>query len=95
MKKLTFIFSLALVLLLSSCGNSSSFNVEGEIDGGGNQNMRVVYIDNGATNLLSIKVVDGKFEFKAEANAPTMLEFYTANKTLLGRAYVEPGDNLE
>ena len=23
--------------------------------------MRVVYIDNGATNLLSIKVVDGKF----------------------------------
>lgn len=95
MKKLTFIFSLALVLLLSSCGNSSSFNVEGEIDGGGNQNMRVVYIDNGATNLLTIKVVDGKFEFKAEANAPTMLEFYTANKTLLGRAYVEPGDNLE
>ena len=95
MKKLTFIFSLALMLLLSSCGNSSSFNIEGEIDGGGNQNMRVVYIDNGATNLLSIKVVDGKFEFKATASAPTMLEFYTANKTLLGRAYVEPGDNLE
>lgn len=95
MKNLAFIFSLTMMILFSSCGDNSSFKAEGTIDDGITQNMRVIYYDNETINLLTIKVNEGAFEFKAKLTAPTMLEFYSANKSLLGRAFVEPGDKLE
>lgn len=94
-KKVIIILSSILVLLLNSCGDQSSFAVKGRIDGNEAQNMRVVYYANGEVNMLIVPVNDGKFEFEAPLNAPTLVEFFLANKSLLGRAYVEPGDEIK
>lgn len=83
------------MLLLFSCSNPTTFTVEGEIDGGGTQNMRTVYYANGGVNLLIVPVEDGKFEFEANLNTPTLVEFFSPNKILMGRAYVEPGDEIK
>ncbi len=84
-----------MLMLLNSCGDSTTFSIKGEINEGGTQNMRAIYYADDKINLLTIQVKDGKFEFEAKLNAPTIIEFYTSNKALLGRAYVEPGDDIE
>lgn len=93
MKKLALI--LAMVSVLWGCGDDTTFTAEGEVEELGTQNMRVVYCANGSTNLLIVPVTEGTFEFKGKIDAPTMLEFYSANKSLLGRAYVSAGDNIK
>ena len=94
MKKIVFILSFAITLLLSACGDGSTFSAEGTVKDLGSQNMRVVYYSDG-TQLLTVPVKDDKFEFKAEITQPTIVEFYGANKTLLGRCYVDKGDDME
>ena len=94
MKKIVFILSFAITLLLSACGDGSTFSAEGTVKDLGSQNMRVVYYSDG-TQLLTVPVKDNKFEFKAEITQPTIVEFYGANKTLLGRCYVDKGDDME
>ena len=88
MKIIVFILSFAITLLLSACGDGSTFSAEGTVKDLGSQNMRVVYYSDG-TQLLTVPVKDDKFEFKAEITQPTIVEFYGANKTLLGRCYVD------
>ena len=95
MKKLALILAMAVACALWGCGDGTSFTAEGEVEELSSQNMRVVYFANGTTNLLIVPVTDGKFEFKGKIDAPTMLEFYSANKSLLGRAYVSAGDNIK
>lgn len=84
-----------MLFLLCSCSDPTTFTVKGEIDGGGTQNMRAIYYADGTTNLLVIPVSDGKFKVEGNLTQPTMIEFFSANKKLLGRGYVEPGDELE
>ena len=95
MKKLSFILSLVALFLLSSCSEPTTFTVNGEIDGGGTQKMRAIYYADGAANLLGIDVSNGKFKVEGNLTEPSMIEFFSANKKLLGRGYVEPGDELK
>lgn len=95
MKNFALILVMAVACVLWGCGDGFTFTAEGSIEEVGTQNMRVVYFANGSVNLLTVPVKEGKFEFKGKTDAPTMLEFYTANKSLLGRAYVAGGDNIE
>ena len=94
MKKITLLLSLSIMLLLYSCGDASTFSAEGTVKDLGTQNMRVIYYSNG-TQLLTVPVKDDKFEFKAQITQPTIVEFYTSGKMLLGRAFVSNGDDLE
>lgn len=95
MKKFVLILSAVLAMFLVSCGDGVTFAVEGSVEELGTQNMRVVYYANGMVNMQVVEVKDGKFEFKGKTDVPTMLEFYTANKSLLGRAYVMAGDGIK
>lgn len=83
------------MLLLNSCSDPTTFTAEGKIEGDGTQNMRAVYYADGSVKILIVPVKDGKFEFEANLNAPTLVEFFSANKSLMGRAYVEPGDVIK
>ena len=94
MKNIYFLYALMMIFLLSSCGNSTTFTAEGSIKDLGTQNMRVVYYSNGV-QLLTVPVKDDKFNFEANIEVPTIVEFYTSNRSLLGRAYVSPGDDIE
>ena len=94
-KKISLIFSFVAALLLVSCGEATTFTVEGKISDVGVQNMRAIYYADGAVNVLVVPVKDGAFEFEANATEPTMVELFSTNKVLLGRGYVYPGDNIE
>ena len=95
MKKANIILAAIMMLVLNSCSDPTTFTAEGRIDGDGTQNMRAVYYADGDVKMLIVPVNDGKFEFEANLNTPTLVEFFSANKSLLGRAYVEPGDKIK
>ena len=94
-KKISIIFSILVAILLVSCGDATTFTIDGKINDGGTQNMRAIYYADGAVNVLVVPVKDGVFEFEANATEPTMVELFSSNKVLLGRAYVYPGDDIE
>ncbi len=94
-EKANIILVAIMMLVLNSCSDPTTFTVKGNIEGEGTQNMRAVYYDDGGINLLIVPVDNGKFEFEANLNAPTLIEFFSANKILMGRAYVEPGDDIK
>ena len=94
MKNIILLISLSISLLLTSCSDGETFSVEGKVKDLGTQNMRVIYYSNGV-QLLTVPVKNDKFEFKASITQASIVEFYTSNKMLLGRAYVKPGDDIE
>ena len=94
MKNILSLFTLMLSLLLFSCSNSTTFTAEGNVKDLGTQNMHVIYYSNGV-QILTVPVKDDNFKFKANLETPTIVEFYTSNRSLLGRAYVNPGDDIE
>lgn len=94
-KKLFFILSIAIATLLSSCSDSAIFSAKGKVEDVGSQNMRVIYYSNDAVTSIIVPIEYGQFNFEAEIKAPSLLEFYTANKSLLARAYVDPSDKIK
>ncbi len=94
-KKANIILVAIMMLLLNSCSDPTTFTVIGNIEGDGTQNMRAIYYADDGVKLLIVPVIDGKFEFETNLNAPTLVEFFSANKSLMGRAYVEPGDEIK
>ena len=95
MKKITLLLTVIVATLLSSCGDSSKFSAKGMIEDVGSQNMRVIYYANDAVQVLNVPVEFGRFSFETEIKSPTLLEFYTANKALLARAYIDGDERIE
>lgn len=84
-----------LLLAMASCGDSESFTVKGVIEGLPTMNVRYVYFANGRVNRGVTASREGKFEIKASAPAPTILEICDNDYRPMARLYVVNGDNLE
>lgn len=94
-KKIYSIFLTILsVFIFCSCG-SDSFRIAGEFKDFGTQNMRIVYITGDATQVYSMPVVDGKFNYKGSSEEMTIVELYNRHMELLTRIAVENGDEIE
>lgn len=82
---------------LCSC-NKKEFNIEGEIKDAGTMNLRIFYYSSsdkkGSISETVIPVVDGKFSYIGESENPTVVWFFSPNRTLLTPIYVEPGDEI-
>lgn len=92
---LSILFSTLLSVLFCGCGNDSSFRLNGEIDGFGTGNLRVVYFDKGAVQNVTAIAVDGKFAVDARVSGPVMARLYTGSGRMLAAFNAQPGDNLE
>lgn len=90
-----FIWAIAALLSLISCGNDGTFRINGRIDNYGTGNLRVVYYSNGAVQSVVAPSVDGKFSMTGRLDRPALARIYTGNGTIVGRFIVKPGETIE
>lgn len=88
--------SIAIICLLTaSCSNTSSFKIEGSVEGNANTNLRFVYAGDDVLNNVVTAARDGKFTFEGRSNEPTMVQILDNEYNPIGFFYVENGDNLK
>lgn len=84
-------------ITLCSC-NKNEFSIEGKIQDAGTMNLRVFYYSSsdkkGKISETVIPVVNGKFSYIGKSEKPTVVWFFSPNRTLLTPIYVEPGDEI-
>lgn len=95
MRKIEYLFSLVMLLVLCACGDTSKATIEGKITGADITEVRVIYCADDKVNYLTESLKKGKFEFEIKLKEPAVIEFYTPEKLFFGRIYVEAGDNIE
>ncbi len=83
------------VIMMTSCGDSDSFTVEGKIEDKVTMNVRYLYYANGLLNKGVTASRDGKFELKGVSQTPTILEIMDNDYRPLGRLYIANGDRIE
>lgn len=67
------IFMAALIALTaSSCGNSDSFRISGEIKDAGAKTIELTYCHGGEVKRITVKAVDGKFAIEGDAPQPAL-----------------------
>lgn len=96
MKQLfTYILSI-MALVLTSCGHSDTFRIEGKLTDGSAINLRIIYYSDGAvvTGITASKD-GGKFVYEGHVSYPALIEIYDNDYRLLGRMVASPGDDLE
>lgn len=85
-------------ITLCSC-NKTEFNIEGEIKDAGTMNLRIFYYSSsdkqGSITETVIPVVNGKFSYAGKSEKPTVVWFFSPNRTLLTPIYVEPGNKIK
>lgn len=89
------IVAVITLIMVTACGGNGTFRLNGEIEGFGTGNLRVVYFDKGAVQNMTATAVDGKFAVDAHATGPVMVRLYTGNGRMIAAFNAAPGDNLE
>ena len=89
------LIGILMAFILSSCGDDSQFRVAGEIKNMGTQNIRVIYVSNGAVKSLTSTVIDGKFSFVGYSPELTIVRLFSNNKTPLGTLVVKNGETID
>lgn len=84
-----------MTLILSSCGDSDSFTIEGTVEENPSMNLRFIYQNNSALQKGITAVRDGKFEFKGVASNPTIVEILDNDFRPLGRVYIKNGQQIK
>lgn len=88
------LLSVAAIVVLAACGDSSRFIIEGEMEGGRTTNMRYVYY-NGSTLVQGVTAVrDGRFSFDGNSPRATVIELYDNDYRPLGWLYAANGDEI-
>lgn len=62
----------ATLIALTSCGNSDSFRISGEIKDAGAKTIELTYCPGGEVKRITVKAVDGKFAIEGEAPQPAL-----------------------
>ena len=86
--------SVLSVFMFCSCG-SENFRISGDFKDFGTQNMRIIYVVGNNANILSMPVVDGKFDYTGKTEEMTIVELYNRHMELLTRVAVENGDEIK
>lgn len=94
MKRILTYLPCLLALLLSACGHSDSFRIDGELTDGSTINLRIIYYSDGAvvTGITASK--EGKFVYEGHVSNPALIEIYDNDYRLFGRMVASPGEDL-
>lgn len=79
--------------LLSGC--SSSFSIKGNIEGLGDQNMRVVYATAQGVQESWVKVKANRFEVKGKVDGPTLVTLVDVTARPIARFVLDEGDDVK
>lgn len=89
------IFIILLMALLSACGADKEFRINGNVDGFGTGNLRLVYYNGEGVQSLAATAIDGKFTVTGRLDKEVLLRIYTNNGNVVGRLLVAPGETVE
>ena len=85
--------AMAVAVLLAGC-SSDSFYIEGELEGLGTQNVRIVYVARDAVQSLWVPAMESKFNFSGISSEPTVVEVYTRDLTRIAHLVMRNGDEV-
>lgn len=94
MRALSLYICTLIFVVLCSC-SSSDFTIEGNIQGLGTQNMRVISVENEALRASWLPAVDGTFTYRGSAKKPVVIEFYNRNMDVIVRVVAKNGDKIK
>lgn len=92
------VFAILLALasiFLTSCGSDGSFRINGEIEGYGTGNLRVVYMYKGTLQNVTATAIDGKFSMSGRATEPVLARLYTGNGRFVGALIADDGETID
>lgn len=92
--KIHSIFLSLIALLLTACGNSDRFSIEGTIEGGGGQLVELTYFSEGAAHRVTAVAEDGKFSIEGVAPRPALAFLAVSGNASSAILVVENGDEL-
>lgn len=93
MRKILNIAAAAAFTLLCGC-SSDSFYIEGEVEGLGTQNVRIVYVANDAVQNVWVPAMESKFNFSGISREPTVVELYSRDLTRIAHFVMQNGDEI-
>ena len=82
-------------IFLTSCGSDGSFRINGEIEGYGTGNLRVVYMYKGTLQNVTATAIDGKFSMSGRATEPVLARLYTGNGRFVGALIADEGETID
>lgn len=84
----------AVALLLTACGNSDRFLVEGTIENGGSQLVELTYFSDGAARRITTVANDGKFNMEGTSSRPALAFLSVSGEAPAAILVVENGDEI-
>lgn len=95
MKKILSLIIITLSVILTACGTKDYFTVTATVEGLGTQNVKIFYRSGETLVALSSTALDGKFTFTGNAPHLTLVEIYTASRSLIGAFAAKNGDDIK
>lgn len=87
--------ALLLCAVLQGCTSKDNFTVNGEIEGLGTQNIRLVYYEGGSLRERVVPVVDSKFELEGTTpDEETIYEIFSSDRNRLGVFAARNGEEI-
>lgn len=94
MKKLRLIIASVMAVVLASCGDDTQFRVTGEVQGLGTRTVNMLYVADGAVHQEGQPAIDGKFDLHGVSSEYTVVELFTAQRSLIARMLVKNGQTI-
>lgn len=83
-----------VAIMMTACGHSDTFMVNGSVEGAPTMNIRVIYTMRGQVFTGVTAATAGKFSFKAAAPDTAIVELYDNDYALLGRFITVNGEDI-
>lgn len=84
-----------MLCVIAACGGKEKFVLKGTLAGGETQSLRFVYYANGAIQTINGAARDGVFVIEGRSAEPTVVEILSNEGRVIGRVYVQNGDEIE
>jgi len=94
-KQATIYISFMIALLLTACGHSDTFRIEGKLADGSTINLRMIYYSDGAVMAGITASKEGKFLYEGHVANPALIEIYDNDYRLFGRVVASPGEDIK
>lgn len=95
MNRIILILAAVAMALLQACSGPESFNISGEVKGGGNINLYLKYYADDAVRTAVTAATGGKFSGDFQASTPALVELLDNDSQVLARFYAVNGDQLQ
>lgn len=87
--------ALVAAVILSGCGDDTTFRITGEVQGLGTRNIYMLYVADGAVRQEGLPAIDGKFDLRGVSADYTIVELFTSTRTMIARMLVKNGQTID